>query len=134
MSKPIIVTGAAGFIGRNIVAELNRRGQRELILTDLLGTEEKWGNLRGLFYEDILSPRAFLDRIEQGQFKDAQAVIHLGACSSTTERDADYLVENNYRYTRRLCEFSLATAFDLSMLPARQRMETAAEVTPTTTT
>jgi ADP-L-glycero-D-manno-heptose 6-epimerase len=108
MSKPFIVTGAAGFIGRNVVAELNRRGQKELILTDLLGTEEKWGNLRGLFYEDILSPQAFLDRVEQGQFKDAQAIIHLGACSSTTERDADYLVENNYRYTRRLCEFSLA--------------------------
>jgi ADP-L-glycero-D-manno-heptose 6-epimerase len=107
MSKPIIVTGAAGFIGRNVVAELNRRGQQELILTDQLGTDEKWGNLRGLFYEDILSPGAFLDRIERGQFRDAQTIIHLGACSSTTERDADYLVENNYRYTRRLCEFSL---------------------------
>ena len=108
MSKPIIVTGAAGFIGRNVVAELNRRGQQELILTDQLGTDEKWGNLRGLFYEDILSPGAFLDRVESGQFKDAQAIIHLGACSSTTERNADYLVENNYRYTRRLCEFSLS--------------------------
>ena len=107
MSKPIVVTGAAGFIGRNVVAELNRRGEQELILTDQLGSDEKWGNLRGLFYEDILSPTAFLERVERGQFKDAQAIIHLGACSSTTERDADYLLENNYRYTRRLCEFSL---------------------------
>jgi ADP-L-glycero-D-manno-heptose 6-epimerase len=108
MSKCIIVTGAAGFVGRNVVEELNRQGQQELILTDRLGTDERWGNLRGLRYEDILSPAALLERIEAGQFKDVQAIIHLGACSSTTERDADYLLENNYRYTRRLCEFSLS--------------------------
>src|ERR1035438_999860 len=108
MSKSIIVTGAAGFIGRNVVAELNRQGQLELILTDRLGTDERWGNLRGLRYEDILSPAALLERVEGGQFKDVKAIIHLGACSSTTERDADYLLENNYRYTRRLCEFSLS--------------------------
>ena len=108
MSKSIIVTGAAGFIGRNVVAELNRQGQDELILTDRLGTDERWGNLRGLRYEDILSPAALLERVEGGQFKDVKAIIHLGACSSTTERDADYLLENNYRYTRTLCEFSLS--------------------------
>jgi len=107
MSKPIIVTGAAGFIGRNILAELNRRGEQELILADLLGTDEKWKNLRQLRYEDIVSPTGLLERIEHGQFKDARAIIHLGACSATTERDADYLLENNYRYTRRLCEFCL---------------------------
>ncbi len=108
MIRPIIVTGAAGFIGRNVVAELNDRGEQELILADVLGKDEKWGNLRDLRYEDVFSPEALLQRIEQGQFKDARAIIHLGACSATTERDADYLLENNYRYTRKLCEFSLA--------------------------
>lgn len=107
MSKPIIVTGAAGFIGCNLVATLNSRGEQEIILADLLGRDEKWRNLRGLRYEDILSPSALMERIERGQFTDAQAILHMGACSSTTESDADYLLENNYRFTRRLCEFCL---------------------------
>jgi len=108
MPKPIIVTGAAGFIGRNVVAELNRRGMTDLILADLLGTDEKWRNLRGLEFEDLLSPEALLQQIERGSFQDARAIVHLGACSATTERNADYLLENNYRYTRRLCEFGLS--------------------------
>jgi ADP-L-glycero-D-manno-heptose 6-epimerase len=108
MAKPIVVTGAAGFIGRNAVAELNRRGRNDLILVDLLGSDDKWQNLRGLRYEDLISPEAFLDLLEDGKFDDLEAIVHLGACSATTERDADYLLENNYRYTRTLCEFSLA--------------------------
>ena len=108
MSQPIIVTGAAGFIGRNIVSELNRRGQENLILVDYLGTTEKWKNLRGLSYEDVLSPKQFLELVQGGKAPAALACIHLGACSATTESDADYLLENNYRYTRILCEWSLA--------------------------
>jgi ADP-L-glycero-D-manno-heptose 6-epimerase len=107
MNKPIIVTGAAGFIGRNAVRELNDRGRRDLVLVDSLGKDEKWGNLRGLHYEDLISPQAFISQIEEGRLTDIEAILHLGACSATTERDADYLLENNYRYTRRLCEFSL---------------------------
>ena len=107
MPKPIIVTGAAGFIGRNAVAELNRRGHQELILADTLGKDGKWQNLVGLHYEDLVSPQLLLTRLESGQLSDAQAILHLGACSATTEQDADYLLENNYRYTRRLCEYSL---------------------------
>jgi ADP-L-glycero-D-manno-heptose 6-epimerase len=105
--KSIIVTGAAGFIGRNAVAELNRRGHEELILVDALGTDDKWQNLVGLRYEDIISPQMLLGQLKGRQLCNAQAVLHLGACSATTERDADYLVENNYRYTRTLCEYSL---------------------------
>ena len=95
MSQPIIVTGAAGFIGRNVVAALNQRGHDNLILVDLLGTEEKWKNLRGLRYEDVLSPGQFLESVRNGKAPRAAACIHLGACSATTERDADYLLENN---------------------------------------
>ena len=108
MTRPIIVTGAAGFIGRNTVAELNRRGEDELILVDELGKDEKWRNLVGLRYEDIVSPEEFLGLIEDGTFAEARAVIHLGACSSTTERDADYLLRNNYQYTRVLCNWALS--------------------------
>jgi len=107
MSKQIVVTGAAGFIGRNVVEELNRRGYNDLILVDLLGTDDKWKNLRGLQYEDILSPDDFLAVVEAGKLGKAESIIHLGACSATTERDADYLLRNNYHYTRTLCEWSL---------------------------
>ena len=107
MARPIIVTGAAGFIGRNTVAELNRRGEDELILVDELGKDEKWRNLVGLRYEDIVSPEEFLGLIEDGTFAEARAVIHLGACSATTERDADFLLRNNYQYTRVLCNWAL---------------------------
>jgi len=108
MAEPIIVTGAAGFIGRNVVAELNARGEDELILVDELGTDEKWKNLVGLKYEDIVSPEDFLGLLEQEAYADARAVIHLGACSATTEKDADYLLRNNYQYTRVLCNWSQA--------------------------
>jgi ADP-L-glycero-D-manno-heptose 6-epimerase len=107
MGKPIIVTGAAGFIGRNVVAELNRRGEDELILVDELGKDEKWKNLVGLRYEDIVSPEEFLGLLEEHHFADARALIHLGACSATTEKDADFLLRNNYQYTRVLCNWSL---------------------------
>jgi len=107
MSKAIVVTGAAGFIGRNTVAELNARGFDELLLVDHLGTDEKWRNLVGLRYEDILSPEQFLALIEAREPLAVEAIIHLGACSATTERDADFLLRNNYRYTRTLCEWAL---------------------------
>lgn len=111
MSKTTVVTGAAGFIGRNVVAELNRRGNTDLLLVDRLGTDERWRNLVGLQYEDILSPEEFLDRIQgigEAPLPDIESIVHLGACSATTERDADFLLRNNYAYTRALCEWSLA--------------------------
>ena len=107
MVKQIVVTGAAGFIGRNIVAELNQRGHDNLILVDTLGTDDKWRNLRGLRFEDILSPEAFLVLVEGSKLGKLESIIHLGACSATTERDADFLLRNNYHYTRTLCEWSL---------------------------
>src|SRR6202789_4543480 len=118
MARPIIVTGAAGFIGRNTVAELNARGEDEIILVDELGTNkpgeaEKWKNLVGLRYEDIVSPEDFLGLIEDGAFADARSIIHLGACSATTEKDADYLLRNNYQYTRVLCNSALANEIRL---------------------
>jgi len=107
MSTPIVITGAAGFIGRNIVAELNRRGHQNLLLVDQLGTDEKWANLVGLRFDDVASPVKFIESVKANTAPKAVACIHLGACSDTTEKDADYLLENNYRYTRTLCEWSL---------------------------
>ena len=108
MSDLIVVTGAAGFIGCNTAAELNRLGLTNLILVDSLGSDERWKNLRGLQYEDLLRPAEFLEWLGSMGLPRVDAIVHLGACSSTTETDADYLLENNYRFTRRLCEWSLA--------------------------
>lgn len=103
-----IVTGGAGFIGSNLVRELNARGEQEILVVDSLGSGEKWKNLVGLVYEDYIDKSdlfACLDRISLDQ---VEVVYHLGACSSTTETDAHYLAENNYRYTRSLCERCLS--------------------------
>jgi ADP-L-glycero-D-manno-heptose 6-epimerase len=107
MKKTIVVTGAAGFIGRNTVAALNERGRDDLLLVDALGTDEKWRNLVGLRFVDLLDRSQFLSLVELRKISDVEAVIHLGACSSTTEPDAGLLLENNYRYTRLLCEWCL---------------------------
>ena len=101
-----VVTGAAGFIGRNVVAELNRRGYANLLLVDRLDSGNKWTNLLGLEFEDLVSPSELLEWMA-GTYVPIRAVIHMGACSSTTEADADYLFNNNYRYTRQLCEHAL---------------------------
>ena len=107
--KTTVVTGAAGFIGRNLVAELNRRGSTELLLVDRLGSDERWKNLVGLQYEDLISPEEFLDRLHglgDAELPEIETIVHLGACSATTERNADFLLRNNYAYTRALCEWA----------------------------
>jgi ADP-L-glycero-D-manno-heptose 6-epimerase len=106
--KLTVITGAAGFIGRNVVAELNARGNTDLLLVDRLGVDEKWRNLLGLRYEDIIDPDEFLKRISNNTLGTPDSIIHLGACSATTERDADFLLKNNYHYTRSICEWCLA--------------------------
>jgi ADP-L-glycero-D-manno-heptose 6-epimerase len=108
MGKLTVVTGAAGFIGRNVVAALNARGIEDVLLVDRLGHDEKWRNLLGLRFEDVIDPDAFLQRLADGSLNDVDGIVHLGACSATTERDADFLLTNNYHYTRTLCEWSLA--------------------------
>ena len=107
MSIEYIVTGAAGFIGCNLVAELNRRGCDRILLVDRLGTDEKWKNLVGLAYSDFMDKDAFRSSLKSRRFYNLKAVLHMGACSATTETDADYLADNNYRYTRELCEWCL---------------------------
>lgn len=107
MAKQIVVTGAAGFIGCNLVAELNARGWDDLILVDSLGLDDKWRNLLGLRFDDIWEPESFLSRLKENDFGEIDAIIHLGACSSTTERDADFLLRNNTYYTAALCEWSV---------------------------
>lgn len=100
----IAVTGAAGFIGSNIVWELNRRGRDDLIVVDLAadgGTSANLAPLRWARYLDKEAFRAWLAR--PANARQLEVLYHLGACSSTTETDWDYLAENNLGYTRELC-------------------------------
>ncbi len=107
MSAQIIVTGGAGFIGSNLVRALNEQGEGDILIVDHLGSDEKWRNLPGLRYSDYLDKAEFRLRFRQGQIATPRVVYHLGACSATTELDAGYLMDNNYRYSRELCEWAL---------------------------
>lgn len=109
VSGPIVVTGGAGFIGSNVIAALNARGEENILVVDRLGTGEKWKNLRGLRFEEFIDKDDFLPLLPGRDIATPRAIIHMGACSATTERDAGYLMRNNVVYTRELCHYSLGT-------------------------
>jgi ADP-L-glycero-D-manno-heptose 6-epimerase len=102
----IVVTGGAGFIGSALIWKLNSRGIEDILIVDKLGTAEKWRNLVSLKYLDFQDKSEFIDKLESGFYKDSiTAILHMGACSSTTETDADYLMENNFHYSVRLARW-----------------------------
>jgi len=92
----IIVTGGAGFIGSNIVAGLAKSGRREIVVCDWLGGGDKWRNLARHEIHDIVRPEALLDYLDHNRLR-IESVIHMGAVSSTTERDVDKIVAANFR-------------------------------------
>ena len=104
----IIVTGGAGFIGSAFVWRLNREGIRDIIIVDQLGTDDKWKNLVGLTFTDYIHKNEFIEMVIADEVPfEVSSVVHMGACSSTTERDADYLWENNYLYSREVADWAL---------------------------
>jgi ADP-L-glycero-D-manno-heptose 6-epimerase len=108
MSMYHIVTGAAGFIGANIVKALNDRGIAEIIAVDNLSRADKFRNLVDCEIADYLDKHEFLERLQHGEFDGAvEALFHEGACSDTMETDGRYMMENNFRYSGALLDFCL---------------------------
>lgn len=111
----IIVTGGAGLIGSAVVQQLNELGREDILIVDHLGQTDKWRNLAPLRFMDYLEKDSFEHLLDNGSLAGRlpgsckpDAVIHLGACSATTEPDATYLVKNNFEYSRKLALASLA--------------------------
>jgi ADP-L-glycero-D-manno-heptose 6-epimerase len=106
---PIIVTGGAGLIGSAVVWSLNSRGIDDIIVVDRLDESEKWKHLVALRFRDYVDADVFLDSVEAqpDHFGKVGTVIHLGACSSTTESDSDYLMRNNFEYTKAMARWAV---------------------------
>lgn len=105
----IVVTGAAGFIGSNIVKALNARGETDIIAVDNLTRGDKFVNLVDCNITDYLDKQDFISLIGSGDFDgEIRAILHQGACSDTMNHDGKYMMENNYQYTLELFEFCQA--------------------------
>jgi ADP-L-glycero-D-manno-heptose 6-epimerase len=104
----VLVTGGAGFIGSALVWALNRRGCERIVVCDRLATDERWRNLTPLRFADYVEADDLLARLQSGALGKFDLILHMGACSSTTERDAGLLIRNNYEFTRDLAAWALA--------------------------
>ncbi|KIG04425.1 ADP-L-glycero-D-manno-heptose-6-epimerase [Burkholderia sp. MR1] len=102
-----IVTGAAGFIGSNIVKALNERGEHRVIAVDNLTRADKFKNLVDCEIDDYLDKSEFVERFRRGDFGRVRAVFHEGACSDTMETDGRYMMDNNFRYSRDVMDICL---------------------------
>ena len=104
----IILTGGAGFIGSCFLRKLNDEGINDILVVDHLGSGDKWKNLSGKKFSKYLNKFEFRDILLNREIEhNIDAIVHFGACSDTTERDADYILDNNYNYSIELAEFAV---------------------------
>jgi ADP-L-glycero-D-manno-heptose 6-epimerase len=105
----VILTGGAGFIGSVLLKTLNLSGISDILIVDRLGNEDKWKNLNGKFFSDFIHKDKFFSLMDSVAFpKKTTHIIHLGACSSTTEKDSDYLMHNNFKFSKVLATHALS--------------------------
>src|ERR1700685_3991198 len=102
----LLVTGGDGFIGSNVIASLNEAGRADIAVNDVLGNDGKWRNLAARQIADFVPPSDLLPWLDS---RKLDAVIHLGAISSTTTTDGDALMENNFRLSLRLLDWCAIT-------------------------
>jgi len=103
----IVVTGGAGFIGSALIAGLNSRGVNDILVVDELSCDEKWKNLRNLSFADYVEKDDFLEMVLADKVPSGiEAVLHMGACTDTTETNASHLIKNNYEYTKLLAQWA----------------------------
>lgn len=101
----IVVTGGAGFIGSCVVRTLNDMGEDDILIVDNIADTDKWKNIRNKKYREYVHKKDFLDKLKNDRWGGIKNIIHLGACSSTTERNFDYLWKNNFEYTKELWNY-----------------------------
>ena len=105
----IVVTGGAGFIGSALVWGLNQRNLTDILVVDTAAHTGNCPNLSPLRFADYVERDLFIEQLEQGCFDDRiTGILHMGACSSTTEQNEEFLMRNNYQYTRRLAQWCVA--------------------------
>lgn len=116
-----IITGGAGMIGSALLWQLNHMGHKDVLIVDNIASTEKWLNLSHLAYTAYMHRDAFIECIQDDRLEEEmeleyapgqgsgkiEGIIHLGACSSTTEKDADFLMQNNLEYSKVLCDYAL---------------------------
>jgi ADP-L-glycero-D-manno-heptose 6-epimerase len=112
----ILVTGGAGFIGSALIEQLNLAGRRDIIVVDRLRDKDKWKNLNGKLFEEFIHADDFLSKEAMDLFEHIDIIFHMGASSSTTVKDADYLMANNLEYSKAL--FVMASEYDIPFIYA----------------
>ena len=104
----IVLTGGAGFIGSCFLRKLNENDIRDIIVVDHLGRADKWKNLAGKRFLKFFSVEEFIGKVQADSLQSRiDTIVHLGACTITTEKDADYVIENNLNYSIELAEYAL---------------------------